>query len=315
MISLRSGVVIVGILVVAVCTGWLLFPFRLPIKSEILQISDSLKGKRILITGASQGIGRCIAEELSKFSILHLVIVARSRSKLLDVKKSMERNLNSTHIISINLISADLSSKTDCSNVIEKAAELMGGLDMIILNHITNAQYGLWWKQQENLETQYLERVKFLQDIFQVNTFSYIWLATASIKYLTASKGQIVVVSSLAGHVGTPMTAAYSATKHALHGFFNAFRIELGLQNTKISITLCSIGATETEGAKYVQEKMTSVQWDSPTDAALAIIQGASRRQREIFHPHHKVFPTIILYNIMPGFIDWILSYVAKSTM
>jgi len=42
-----------------------------------------------------------------------------------------------------------------------------------------------------------------------------------------ATKGHIGVVSSLAGHVGTPKTAVYSATKHALHGFFNALRVEM----------------------------------------------------------------------------------------
>lgn len=205
----------------------------------------------------------------SKNLINYTRLEIRSQSKLEDVKNSIERSLTSARKLSVSVISADLSSKVDCLHVVEKAVVLMGGLDIIILNHITDSRYGLWLKQQESIEAQYYERVQFLQEIFQVNTFSYIWLATASIKYLSANKGQIVVVSSLAGHVGTPMTAAYSATKHALHGFFNAFRIELKLQNTDISITLCAIGATETEGAKYVQEKMTSVQWDSPTDAAL----------------------------------------------
>jgi short-subunit dehydrogenase involved in D-alanine esterification of teichoic acids len=115
-------------------------------------------------------------------------------------------------------------------------------------------------------------------------------LTTYAIDALRKANGQIVVVSSLAGHVGVPNTALYSSSKHALHGFFNSLvyhfslnyymyniiikliyiisllktqRIELKLMNIEnVGITICAIGATDTEGAREVQKNFGSlVKW------------------------------------------------------
>ena len=127
--------------------------------------------------------------------------------------------------------------------------------------------------------------------------------------------GHIVVVSSLAGHVGVPNTAVYSATKHALHGFFNALRVEMEMMQIDIGITLAAIGATDTEGAKHVMKQLPTVSWDDSTGAARAILRGAALKKREVFHPHHKVFPAVFLYSIVPQVIDYLLRVVNKSTI
>ena len=179
------------------------------------------------------------------------------------------------------------------------------GLDYLVLNHITGSRFGLWLTAHNDSA----EGQNFVDEMFQVNTMSYMWLATAAIGPLSArpSAGQIVVVSSLAGHVGTPKTAVYSATKHALHGFFDALRIELRMLQIRVGVTLCAIGATDTEGARDIKTQISSVTWDPPAEAALAIIKGAATKAREIFHPHHIVFPSVLFNTLMPPVIDYAL--------
>ena len=118
--------------------------------------------------------------------------------------------------------------------------------------------------------------------MFQTNTFSYIWTSTAAMDLLKQNQGQIVVVSSLAGHVGVPNTAVHSSTKHALHGFFNALRLEMKMMKMDVGVTL-AIGATDTEGAKNVMKKLSSVQWEPASEAALSILRGAALKKREIY--------------------------------
>ena len=113
------------------------------------------------------------------------------------------------------------------------------------------------------------------------------------------------------GHVGPPKNAAYSATKHALHGFFDSLRTELKLLRIhNVGITLCAIGATDTEGAAEVKVQLNNVVWDPPEDAAKSIIYGTAHRLRDIYHPHHLVFPIIILNAISPALVDFIFQSV-----
>ena len=198
----------------------------------------------------------------------------------------------------------DLSTEDNCKLLIKESVRLMGGIDYLVLNHITNSRFGLWF---DNSSGQISDK-PYISEMFQVNTLSYIWTASAAMQELVKSNGHIAVVSSLAGHVGTPYTAVYSATKHALHGFFDSLRNELRiLGNNSVSITVCSIGATDTEGAQAVRDRMPHVAFESPRDAAVSIVKGTVLRKREVFHPHHKVYPVVFLNAFVPGLVDYIL--------
>lgn len=182
----------------------------------------------------------------------------------------------------------------------------MGGIDYLVLNHITDSNFGLWQSHKS---------YDFITNMFTINTFSYIWMANAALSYLLQSKGHIVVVSSVAGKIGIPNTTIYSATKHALHGFFNGLRNELthfsGDNNQNISITLCIIGATATEGAKVAQEKLTKVDWIDPALVAKAIVNGAALRLREITYPYSSL-PVIVMNTFVPAVVDYLL-YLFQS--
>lgn len=272
-------------------------------------VPSLVNGTKVLVTGASLGIGKEIAKEFIKLQVSHLVIVARSENKLNDLKHEILSNLSPLSVNSqpqIHIIAADLSTENISKTVIQQAIELMGGIDYLVLNHITNSQYGLWTSHESH---------DFLANMFSVNTFSYIWMTTAALPYLQKSHGQIVVVSSFAGWVGVPFTATYSSTKHALRGFFNALRTELELYpsdpnvTNQVGITICNIGAVNTEGSKEFQSRIDT-EWVEADGVAKAIIAGAAMKYREVYYPLY-VYPTIILHFYFPKLLEWML----KMTM
>ena len=295
-------------------------------------------GKSMLITGASQGIGKSIALEVGRRGISHLILASRSKEKLEQVKEEIHIEIRETlqnitrsgknklHYqymglltnIIIDTVAIDLSSKTGCLELVDETQTLLRkehkkpGLNFLVLNHITSSHFGLWLKGDDGSINQHQDN---LERMFQINTFSYIWIATAAINTLLRDKGHITVLSSLAGHVGVPNTAMYSSTKHALHGFFNAMRIEVRMMEVNVGIMLAAIGATDTEGAKSVMEQLPTVTWDDSRGAARAILRGIALNKREIFHPHHKVFPVVILYKCCPHIIDWLLRLINEGTI
>jgi short-subunit dehydrogenase len=297
-----TSTILVAIL--ALFLYWLLCPLpSFPIDPAL-----TVAGKRVLITGASQGIGRSLAEEYAKRGASHISIASRSRAKLEVVRD----RIRATHPeVKVSIFEANLSTEEQCRGLIQESLVAMGGIDVLLLNHITYSRFGSWLGDAISTS----EGHSFVPEMFAVNTWSYIWLATYAMDALKASSGRIGVVSSLAAHVGTPKSAVYSATKHALHGFFNALRLELRLENIdNVSITLCAIGATDTEGAAAVKDKMNpALKWDPPSKAAEAILRGVASRRREIFHPHHLVFPAILLHTIAPDLLDYVLLETVKS--
>jgi len=267
----------------------------------------NVRGMRVIITGASQGIGASLVKEYAKLGASQIVMVARSKDKMTALAEDIGGLYPQTKL---HVVAADLSSEQNCNDaIVDSVAKLGGGLDVLVLNHITTSHFGLF------LERQHEEGLGFVENMFRVNTQSYIFLAAAALPVLKASEhGYVGVVSSLAAHVGTPKTAVYSATKHALHGFFDALRLELRRDEKfkNISVTLCAIGATDTEGASAIKKQMSpSIQWDSPEDAASAIVKGIANKKREIYHPYILVYPAIIVGKFFP----WLLDNVLLSTI
>ncbi|CAM9579606.1 unnamed protein product [Ectocarpus fasciculatus] len=291
---------VIALLAALLC--WLLCPL-----DPLLADPAAVRGKRVLVTGASLGIGKALAYEYASRNVSHLVLVSRSEAGLAKVREGifdMYPGISSR--MKIDIVSADLSTEEASRAAVEQSASLMGGMDILVLNHVTRSVLDYWLDIPDRFE--------YMQDTFNVNLFSYIWMSTASIDHLKASSGQIVVVSSLAGHVGTPKTAVYSAAKHALHGFFDGFRNELIMSGARnVSITLCAIGSTDTEGATAFKKRITTVAWDPPEDAAAAIVNGGALRRRDIYHPQYIVYPSILIDSLYPAVLDYFLQVSLQS--
>lgn len=266
-----------------------------------------MKGKRVIVTGASMGIGEHMAYELSKMGA-HVVIVARSVDKM----KRIADKCTQLGAASINYLSVDLSTKNeaDYQNLIETSVQILGGkLDMLVLNHLapgTEIVFKDW-------PTAFKQRgLSWLNDIYYVNSFSYMILSNYALPYLEASNGNLIVVSSMTGVVGMGITVGYSSMKHSLHGYFNALRNNLAMNSRyNMSITLGVLGAIGTDEMikNAGKVKVTPAPVD---DCARSIIKSGFMRERDMWYPYDLVRPGTIIAPLFPSFFDRLSNYMAN---
>lgn len=109
-----------------------------------------------------------------------------------------------------------------------------------------------------------------------VDLRSYVTITKLLLPDLIENDASLVAVSSVAGKIGVPYAAVYSASKHALHGFFDALRLEVGLAHpsSKMSITTCVIGNVDTESAvQMTKGKLKHDNRVTAQDTAAAIVK------------------------------------------
>jgi len=178
------------------------------------------KNKVIWLTGASSGIGEALAYELSRLGAL-LILSSRNKINLMKVKEQLPVNSNKAKVLVIDLEKLDeLKSKTS------EALNLFGSIDYFISNAgLAIRDYAL----NTTLEID--------QKIMNINYFGPIVITKALLPYfMKNNKGHIVVTSSLSGKYGVPKIAAYAASKHALHGFYETLRSEILDYNIQLTI-------------------------------------------------------------------------------
>ncbi|XP_034270212.1 11-beta-hydroxysteroid dehydrogenase 1 isoform X1 [Pantherophis guttatus] len=252
---------------------------------------EMLKGKRVIVTGASTGIGEQIAYHLAQMGS-HLLITARTEAQL----QQVVAHCLELGAASARYINGSMEDMKFAQAVVKKAEELWGGLDMLILNHIGNSYF------------HYFNRdIEHVQKLLNINFLSYVTMSVSALPMLKNSGGNIVVVSSLAGKIGFPLTVPYSATKFAVQGFFNSLRQEFVMQNINVSITVCILGLINTESAMKVVSGTVTIPSAPKEECALEIIKGGILRQREIYYKYMFTKIPTLLRDWAPELMDYVI--------
>ncbi|NXP24303.1 DHI1 dehydrogenase, partial [Scytalopus superciliaris] len=252
---------------------------------------EMLRGRRVIVTGASSGIGEQMAYHLARMET-HLLLTARTEAKLQKVvQRCLELGAASAHYISGSM---DNHSFPDV--VVKEAENTWGGLDMLILNHIGYSGVGYFNGD-----------VGQVRKLMETNFLSYVAMTTSALPMLKESDGSIVVVSSVAGKTGSPFAASYSATKFALDGFFSSLRHEFIMGKVNVSITLCILGYINTESAVQAISHIIQATPAPKEECALEIIKAGALRQRELHYPPWLVSSTVLMRDIAPEFLDSII--------
>lgn len=182
--------------------------------------------KIIWITGASSGIGEALVYAYDALGA-KLIISSRNEEQLLKVKTKC---INPSNVYVLPLDLEDINSLASKAN---KAYGVYGRID-ILINSGGISQRSL--AMDTNSATE--------QRLMNVNFWGTVSLSKAVLPQMLAkNSGQIVCISSLVGKFGTPLRSAYSASKHALHGYFDSLRAELP---ESISISLVCPGFIKT---------------------------------------------------------------------
>lgn len=194
-------------------------------------------GKTIWITGASSGIGEYCAYEFAKYNT-NLILTALEHDKLELVKLKCE-DLGSN----CKILPFDLSNIDEINALVDKAFNFFGRID-ILYNNAGISQRG---KVGETL-------FEVDQKIMNINFFAPVKITKLVLpQMLNNGGGTIVVTTSIAGRFGFPLRSAYSASKHALYGFFETLHAEYYDKNIRVTI-ICP-GRVKTNISYYALEK------------------------------------------------------------
>lgn len=183
---------------------------------------EGLTDKVIVITGASEGIGRALALAMAPLGC-KLVLSARNESRLRSLAHEVASQGHEPLVFS-----ADVTSKNQCDELIETCIEHFGRLDILI----NNAGLTMWSTFDDLVD------LDILDQLMKVNYLGPVYLTHAALPELKKNQGQIVIVSSVAGLTGVPTRSGYAASKHAVIGFFDSLRIELADDNVAVT-TIC----------------------------------------------------------------------------
>jgi NAD(P)-dependent dehydrogenase (short-subunit alcohol dehydrogenase family) len=189
----------------------------------------TLSGKRVLITGASSGIGCAAAEAFARQGCA-VALLARSREGLETVAGRLRARGAEAHVVV-----ADLSDRPAAEAAVAQAAEALGGLDVLVLNAASMA-FGRFWE---------IDAETFDQTI--ANTFTgNVYAVRAALPHLADGGGAIVATGSVMARVPLPTFSSYAAAKHALRGFLNSLRIELRSARVPVKVSMVHPGAVDT---------------------------------------------------------------------
>ena len=179
----------------------------------------SLKDQVVWITGASSGIGEALAREMSAQGT-KLILSSRRIAELERVKNSCD------HPEHIHTLPLDLTDSAGLEAKVATAIALFGHIDIMVHN-------GGMSQRALVAETE----IAVHREVMELNYFSYIILTKALLPhFIERRSGYFVVTSSVMGKIGTPMRAAYAASKHALHGYFDCLRAEVHQYGIKVTI-------------------------------------------------------------------------------
>ncbi|XP_040472936.1 corticosteroid 11-beta-dehydrogenase isozyme 1-like isoform X1 [Falco naumanni] len=252
---------------------------------------EMLKGKRVIVTGASTGIGEQMAYHLARMGS-HILITARTEAKL---QKVVER-CRELGAASARYISGTMEDMAFAEHVVKEAETSLGGLDMLILNHVGTSYFDYFNGD-----------VGHVRKLLEINFLSYVAMTVSALPMLKESEGSIVVVSSMAGKVGFPFTVPYSATKFALDGFFSSLRQEFSIQSVNVSITLCILGFIDTENAVRAAAHRLLVPPAPREECALEILKGGALRRRELYYRYGSTRLPLLLRDWAAELLDYLV--------
>ena len=254
------------------------------------------ENKKILITGASSGLGRELAHQFAQKGNVELILVARRKEALEKVAKKCETFDN----VKTRVFSADIGSQDQVEQLLSSITDI----DILI----NGAGYGIMKDFSEFCDADVV-------NMFDTNVIGTIQLTTEIAKRMRERKsGTIVTIASIAGKIATPKSSVYSATKFALIGYFNALRLELKKNN--VHVMTVNPGPVATNFFNIADEdksyqKSLGGKTLTPKLVVGKIIKGIDTKKREVNLPF-KLVLAVKISQFFPKLSDRMLLNMFK---
>lgn len=250
-----------------------------------------LKGRHVVITGASGGIGEQIAYEAARQGAVP-VLLARNAERLQEISARMKAQygVSAPHMV------LDVSDREMVEAVFSRLLKELDGIDVLV----NNAGFGVF---------RYVEDIDLaeMEAMFAVNIFGLIACTKAVYSHMKErGSGHIINIASQAGKIATPKSSVYSATKHAVIGFTDSLRLEAG--RFGIFVTTVNPGPVETpffdradEAGDYVRS--VSRWMLRPEAVAKRVVAAMMTPTREVNMPGWMEVGSR-LYRLAPGLVE-----------
>ncbi len=233
----------------------------------------SFKGATVLVTGAGGGLGRATA---LRFAAAGANIAALDKDASAVESLCAEIEGRGAKCLALP---CDITDAPACERAVAAAVERFGALDVLVNNAGMSHRSGFAATD-----------LAVIRRVMEVNFFGAVNCTKAALPHLVARRGLVVAVSSVAGYTPLIARTGYSASKHAMHGFFDSLRTELAPRGVDVMIVCPSFIATRIDrnalggdGKPVRHAQVTVGRPLTAEDAAEQVFAGAVRGRRQIF--------------------------------
>lgn len=254
-----------------------------------------MKDKVVLVTGASSGIGKSLAWVYGTRGS-KLVIASRNPQNL----KVVEDELRSRNI-EVLAVAADVSKEEDCKRLIDEAVKKYGTID-ILINNAGISMRAMFIDTDLNV----------IRRLMDTNFWGTVYCTKYALPYLLKSKGTIVGVISVAGHIGLPGRTGYSASKFAVRGFLDTLRVEHLKSGLRVLVVAPGFTASNIRRAALTadgsEQGMTPLDENglmSPDKVARRIYKAVRFRRRQLILTFFEGKLAVFLKQWFPRLVDW----------
>jgi short-subunit dehydrogenase len=234
-------------------------------------------GHAVLITGASSGIGAALAREFARQGA-DLALLARRQDRLTTLAAEIQRQGRRALTVP-----GDVTTGGDVERAVAAARSAFGRLDVVV----ANAGFGVVGPVRSLSLDDYRRQ-------FETNVFGVLRTVHASLDALTAARGRLVILGSVAGYIATPGSSPYSMSKFAVRALAEALGPELAAAG--VTVTLVSPGFVESEIRRVDNAGVLNPAAPEPVPAWLVmpaeraarqIVRAIARRRREVVVTGH----------------------------
>ncbi|XP_054257713.1 dehydrogenase/reductase SDR family protein 7-like isoform X2 [Macrosteles quadrilineatus] len=263
------------------------------------RLKAQLRGKVVLITGASSGLGEALAHVFYQAGC-RVILAARREAQLERVKKELLSSRLDKDIVTHPpvVMVLDLIKIDEIPSCLEKVLKIVGHVDILINNA------GISYRG-EVLTT----NIKVDTEMMMINYIAQVALIKALLPSMVLRKsGQIVAISSVQGRIAIPYRSAYTASKHALQAFCDTLRAEVAHHNVSVTVvspgyisTNLSLNALTGTGEKYGVVDETTAKGYEPLDVAKRILVATMKRQSELIVSDSTPKIAMFLRTLLPS--------------
>lgn len=258
-----------------------------------MHMSTFLTNKVVWVTGASSGIGEQIAIQCASLGA-KVILSARNETSLSEV---MERLSVSDHLV----LPLDLEKSEKFDELVHIVIKRYGKIDYLFNNG------GL--SQRSNVRDTKIDIDRY---IMEVNYFGNIALTKAVLPHMLKNgSGHIIVISSIAGKFGFYLRSAYSASKHALQGFYESLALEESANGISVTIaypgkinTNISMNAVNGQGEKYNVMDHNQATGMSVEECVQKLLQSVKKKKLEVLIGNKEI-KAVLLKRFLPQKLFW----------